>query len=168
MADEATAAGGYSWVNPDEMARQKTDRPPPPGQEKLVAHLLAKMAEMQAASEAQAAQLATLSSELSDLRSRTSAPPPRGVSREEASKIGSQFWAIIDQQKGPKEMHMVEVRPGFKDAEGDGNVAYRVFRVDGTKQGTELYRLPEELFHSEDDAKRAAFPRKMSGRIPKT
>ncbi len=151
MAEEAKATGGYSWVNEQEMAeRRKTDRPAPPGADPLMSQLLAEVASLRA--------------EVQELRARPTAPPSRGVSREEASQIGAQFWTIIDQAKGEKQIKPVEVRPGFKDSEGDGNIAYRVFRTDeDIKKGGEVYRRPDELFHTQEDAARVAYPRRMSG-----
>ncbi len=148
-------------MNDDMAEKRRTDRPSAQGQDPLLSELLALVKDLKATVAEQGAELA-------ELKARPSGPPVRGVTREEASQIGAQFWAIIEQAKGEKQVRPVEVRAGSKDSEGDGNIAYRIFRTDeDIKKGGEVYRLPEDLFRSREDALRAAFPRRMSGSHPR-
>lgn len=77
----------------------------------------------------------------------------RGVTREEAEKVGSPFWAIVSQAKGPDMVVPVVTAPGFKDAKGDGVISYRFERTDReTSQGPEIWRTIEEIFFTKEEA----------------
>ncbi len=58
------------------------------------------------------------------------------------------------------------MRAGTRDDEGDGNIAYRVQRTDQEiTQGSPVYRRPDELFRTKEDAEAVAYPRRLSGSI---
>ncbi len=143
--DEPFPEGDFAWIPPGMAERQLREE---------VAALRAKVEELEA-------RLAMV-----EKRTRRPAPIPRGVPREEASTIGAEFWAVVTQGSGPKKICPVKVRVGMRDEDGDGNIAYRVERTDeDVKQGSPLFRRPDELFRTKEDCEAAAHPRRMSGQM---
>ncbi len=150
MSDSAAVRGTYSWVA-NAVPGRNTERPGGSNVEELVKHVLEEVRELKE-------RVALLESK----------PPSadtyrRGVTREEASTVGAKFWMIVPQARGPKLVFPVVVRTGTADPDGDGNVAYRIERLDGETKGGAVYRRPDELFRSSEDAEAAANPRRTSG-----
>ncbi len=163
MAENASTKGSYSMVVAPVAKRSDTERPAS-ANDPLLSQILAQLQAVAAGQRAQDEKISALSEVVASIRVTSSAPPPslRGVSREEASRIGAEFWIIVPHQKGGKQMVPAKVRPGSQDLEGDGNIAYRVVRTDEEiSTGGAMFRRPDELFRTKEEAEEAAYPRKM-------
>ncbi len=141
----------------EDVAARKTEPPPA-----WAADLLEAVRTLTVKVEEQADRLALVESRPPDSPSPSSlVPSPRPVAREEVV-VGATFWTL-PVKNGYKVPFKVKIRKGFEDPEDDGNIKYRIVKLDESDEeegGRAIYRHPDELFISEEEAEASQRPQR--------